>query len=310
MTAQAASVKRRTAFIGLLLAIVFWGASFIAIKIALRELSPSAIAVARNSIGTLVLAAVVWRRGGLRRLPRRAVPGVVLLGFLGTAFHQWLQMTGLLTASATVTSWIIASIPVFVALLGWLFLHERLGILRLAGIGLAAVGVLTVISGGSLAALAGGRAFTSGDGLIVLSAVNWAVYTIVSKRYLGDRLPGQTPDESPIPAVTLLLYGFLAGCVFSAGWTVLDGGWRGLAEMSTAAWGALVFLGVACSGLAYLFWYDGLQAVDATQVGSFLYLEPLVTTALAAPLLGEPISAAILLGGGAILLGVWLVTRG
>ncbi len=303
-------MNRRTATVGLLLAILFWGASFIAIKLALREISPAAIAVIRNTIGAALLAVVVWRRGSMRPLPWRAVPGVILLGFLGTAFHQWLQMTGLLTASATVTAWIIASIPVFVALLGWLFLRERLGGQRIGGIVLAAVGVLIVVSGGSLSALLSGRAFTSGDVLIMLSAVNWAVYTILSKRLIGGRLPGQTPDEAPIPPVTLLLYGYLAGTGFSAGWVVLDGGWRGLAGMSPAGWGALAFLGLACSGLAYLFWYNGLEAIDATQVGSFLYLEPLVTTALAAPMLGEPITAAVLLGGGAILVGVWLATRG
>ncbi len=74
-------------------------------------------------------------------------------------------------------------------------------------------------------------------------------------------------------------------------------------------WVAVGFLGLACSGLGYLFWFDGLEAIDATQVGSFLYLEPLVTTALAAPMLGEPVTAAVLLGGAAILFGVWLVGR-
>ncbi len=303
-------MNRRKATVGLLLAILFWGASFIAIKYALREITPATIAVIRNTIGSALLAVVVWRRGGLRGLPRRAVPGVILLGFLGTAFHQWLQMTGLLTASATTTAWIIASIPVFVALLGWVFLHERLGWQRVGGIALAAGGVLIVVSGGSLAALISGRAFSAGDVLIVLSAVNWAIYTILSKRLIGGRLPGQAPGEAPVPPVTLLLYGYLAGTAFSLGWVALDGGWRALAGLTGVGWGAVAFLGLACSGLAYLFWYDGLQAIDATQVGSFLYLEPLVTTALAAPLLGEPITAAIFIGGAAILLGVWLVTRG
>ncbi|MBN1147276.1 MAG: EamA family transporter, partial [Anaerolineales bacterium] len=62
-------------------------------------------------------------------------------------------------------------------------------------------------------------------------------------------------------------------------------------------------------GLAYIAWYDALQALPAAQVGSFLYMEPLVTAATAALILGEPLLLASLLGGALILLGVWLVNR-
>jgi drug/metabolite transporter (DMT)-like permease len=61
--------------------------------------------------------------------------------------------------------------------------------------------------------------------------------------------------------------------------------------------------------LAYLFWYAALEVIDATQVGSFLYLEPVVTSLVAFPVLGEPISASLLGGGAAILLGLWAVNR-
>ncbi|MFZ6020317.1 MAG: EamA family transporter, partial [Chloroflexota bacterium] len=65
----------------------------------------------------------------------------------------------------------------------------------------------------------------------------------------------------------------------------------------------------ACSGLAYIFWYDALQAMPSAQVGVFLYLEPLVTVAVAGAVLGEALTAATLAGGIIILLGVWLVNR-
>jgi drug/metabolite transporter (DMT)-like permease len=66
---------------------------------------------------------------------------------------------------------------------------------------------------------------------------------------------------------------------------------------------------VFCSGLAYIFWYDGLQALPVAQVGAFVYLEPFVTVIVAALVLSEPMTLASLTGGGTILLGVWLVNR-
>ena len=66
-------------------------------------------------------------------------------------------------------------------------------------------------------------------------------------------------------------------------------------------------LGIFCSGLAYVFWYDALQEIPAGQLGVFLYLEPLVTVLVAALLLNEAILLSSLLGGFLILSGVWIV---
>jgi len=68
-------------------------------------------------------------------------------------------------------------------------------------------------------------------------------------------------------------------------------------------------LGIFCSAISYIFYNDGLQVLPASQVGAFLYLEPLVTTLVAAFLLREQIVLATLAGGAFILLGLWLVNR-
>ena len=82
-----------------------------------------------------------------------------------------------------------------------------------------------------------------------------------------------------------------------------------LRQLSLNGWIAVTFLGIAASGLAYVFWFDGLAKIPASQVGVFLYLEPLVTMLIASALLGEHIQGISLIGGLIILTGVWLVTR-
>jgi len=62
--------------------------------------------------------------------------------------------------------------------------------------------------------------------------------------------------------------------------------------------------------VAYVFWFDALEHLPAPRVGVFLYLEPLVTVAVAACLLREPVRLGTMAGGAIILLGVWLVNRG
>jgi drug/metabolite transporter (DMT)-like permease len=111
------------------------------------------------------------------------------------------------------------------------------------------------------------------------------------------------------PAALMMLYVMGFGWLFTS---LLFFGGPGVSEIGQLPWQgwlSLAFLGIACSGLAYVFWYDALQAIPASQVGVFLYLEPLVTTLLAAALLSETLLWSSILGGAIILLGVWMVNR-
>ena len=282
----------------ILFAVTVWGGSFIATKIGLRDVQPVTIVFTRFGIGVAILAAAVLRRGQFRLVGRRDLAYFALLGALGITFHQWLQSTGLQTAQATTTAWIVASTPVFMALLGWIFLKEILGPMRVAGILLAAVGVLLVVSRGDLQALSLGQFGTPGDALILISSPNWAIFSTLSRGGLRSH-----------PAALMMLYVMGFGWLFSGILFFSGPGLADLARLTLDGWAAVLFLGIACSGLAYIFWYDALQALPSAQVGAFIYLEPLVTVALAGMFLQEPLYWAALVGGAIVLLGVWLVNR-
>jgi drug/metabolite transporter (DMT)-like permease len=281
------------------LAVLAWGASFIATKVALRDVSPVTVVWLRFAMGVAILTLAVLARKQFA-LPARWKEWFYFaaLGLIGITFHQWLQSTGLQTAQASTTAWIVATTPVFMALLGWLVLKENLGWVRVTGIGLAALGVLLVVSKGDFAALSAGHFGEPGDFLILISAPNWAVFSVLSRRGLQN-----------YPATRMMLYVMALGWLFTSVLFFTGPGLSDVAHLSAAGWLGVAFLGVVCSGLAYIFWYDALQAVSASQVGAFLYLEPLVAVVVAAIILGEPLLWASLLGGGIILAGVWMVNR-
>jgi drug/metabolite transporter (DMT)-like permease len=280
------------------LAVVSWGASFVATKVALREVQPITVVWLRFLMGVIILGATVIARKQFSLPNRKDLGYFVLLGFLGITFHQWLQSTGLRTAQATTTAWIVATSPIFIALLGWLFLRESLGWRGVAGIALAFVGVLLVVSKGSLESLLAGSAITNGDILILISAPNWALFSVLSRDGLKYH-----------PAARMMFYVMLSGWVMTSLLFFSGAGLSDIAHLALDGWMGVAFLGVFCSGLAYVFWYDALQALPASQVGVFIYLEPLVTVLVAAVLLGEPLLLASLVGGAIILLGVWMVNR-
>jgi drug/metabolite transporter (DMT)-like permease len=159
-------------------AVAAWGASFVATKVALRELHPVALVWIRFAMGVVVLGgAVLWRRQ-LEAVGAKELAYFSLLGIIGITFHQWLQSNGLVTSQATTTGWIIATTPLFIALLGTMFLHERLGRAAIVGILLASLGVLLVVTRGDLRALRASAASAPGDVLILVSAPHWAVFSV------------------------------------------------------------------------------------------------------------------------------------
>lgn len=279
-----------------LFSVLAWGSSFIATKVVLRDVTPVTVVWLRFAIGVSVMGAVTLARRQLWRPGWKDLVYFALMGFNGITFHQWLQSTGLVTAQATTTAWIVASTPVFIALLGRLVLRESLGWLRIAGIGLAALGVLLVVSRGDFASLAAGRIGTPGDRLILLSAPNWAVFSVLSRRGLERH-----------PAAGMMFFVMAFGWLFSSLLFFGGSGLEEIGKLTLQGWMGVLFLGLACSGLAYVFWYGALQALPASQVGAFLYLEPLAAAIVAAVVLGEPLVWSSLVGGAVILLGVWMV---
>jgi drug/metabolite transporter (DMT)-like permease len=275
--------KTRIAYLKLLFCVAAWGASFIATKVALRELSPVSLVWLRFLIGVIILGAAVYGRKQLTWPGHKDLGYFALLGFIGITFHQWLQSTALLTAQASTTAWIVATSPIFIAVLGWLFLKEKLGWLRSAGIALASLGVLLVVGQGNLLSLTSGHFGSTGDILILISAINWAVFSVLSRSGLKR-----------FPAARMMFYVMAIGWLFSSVLFLAVPGQAGhglseFAHLSLNAWLGVAFLGVICSGIAYIFYYDALQVIPASQAGVFLYLEPLVTLVVAAIILGEPL---------------------
>lgn len=286
-------------YIEALLAVVIWGGNFIATKVTLLEASPATIVWLRFGMGILILGATVVARKQFAFPARRELAYFALLGFSGVTLHQWLQATGLMTAAATTTAWIVAIIPVFTAILGWLLLKEKMGIVRVGGIVLAAIGVVLIVSKGNPGALISGGFGTPGDFLILASAVNWAVFSVLSRRGLNAH-----------PATRMMFFVMVFGWLFANIW--LFGFGPGLSEiphLSINGWGGILVLGVLGSGVAYIAWYDALQALPASQLAAFINIEPLVTTVMAAFMLGETITILTIVGAGMILTGVYLVNR-
>lgn len=281
-----------------LFSVIVWGASFIATKIAVGQVSPIAVVWIRFAIGIPILFFAVFMRRQFDFPKKDEWLYFALLGFIGITFHQWLQSNGLITAQATTTAWIITTTPAFIAILGWLVLKEKLTAVQSFGIALATLGVLVVVANGNFASLALGNFGAPGDLLILISALNWAVFSTLSRRGLKER-----------PSAMLTLWVMTLGWLFTSIAFFAGGDYAEIPALDSRGWWSLVYLGVFTTGLAYIAWFDALAQLPAAQTGAFLFIEPLSSMVVAAVILNEAVTFATVLGGVVIIFGIWLVNR-
>ncbi len=281
-----------------LIAVIAWGGSLPAIKVAVSEVSFTTLIWLRFGTGVAALTLFLALRKKLSLLSWREAGIFAALGFLGVFFHNAIQAIALRSVSAGMSGLIVAANPVAIAFFGSLILHERLDRRKKAGILLAASGVLVIISRGDPGFFIN-HSYSPGEMLMVVSVFSWGLFSVFSRKALKKTPPGLG-----------MLYALSFGWLYATVPFLFSGGLGEISGLSTIVWGNILFLGIFCSALAYLFWYDALKELQASEVGVFLYVNPVVAVLISALFLGESVSVSMIAGGILVFLGVWFVNAG
>ena len=279
----------------IVLAVIFWGSSFIATKVALKELSPEAIISLRLIIASvfLLIIAIVYKKDFSINLKSH---GIIFILALIAVFHLMIQVTGLKYTTASNTGWIIGTAPIFMAILAAIFFRERIGLLKISGIIIAMFGLLLLIGKGNITNV--DLIENKGDLLVLASAFTWGVYSMVNKKISLSYSPLMT-----------ILYLFIMMAVIIIPFNLNAGSVSSVVHLSLNGWISILFLGLFCSGIAYVIWAYSLRDLESAKVGAFLYFEPIVTVLAAWILLSESITFLMILSGVIITLGVVLVNK-
>jgi RarD protein len=276
-----------------LIAVIFWGISFIATKFALEELSPQQIIFCRLILASFFLIAIALYTKRNFSITLKDHGGIFILALIAVS-HLWIQITGLKYTTASNTGWIIGTTPVFMALLGLIFFKERLNLIKICGILIAFFGLLLLISKGDLNRI--DFISNKGDFLILASAFTWGVYSTVNKKI----------SLSYPPMMTILFLSIMMVIIISP-FILNEATISSIKSLSLKGWSSILFLGILCSGVAYVLWAQSLKEMESAKAGAFLYFEPFVTIAAAWFLLSERITLLMILSGLIITGGVVLV---
>jgi drug/metabolite transporter (DMT)-like permease len=274
-------------------AVVVWGASFIATKIALEEIAPLTIIFLRLILASILLfiLAVYAKKSFVIDLKNHG--GIFILALIA-AFHLWIQVTGMQYTTAANTGWIIGTAPIFMAIVGFAAFKESLSLVRIFGILLAFFGLLMLISKGDLSSI--DFLTNKGDFLILASAFTWSIYSAVNKKI----------SLSYSPLLTILFL-FVMMAIIISPFSINDSAIQSVITLSAKGWIVISFLGIFCSGIAYVLWAQALKEMDSVKVGAFLYFEPFVTVFAAWFMLKEEITFVMILSGLVISIGVMFV---
>ncbi|MFV2049472.1 DMT family transporter [Metabacillus litoralis] len=276
------------------MSITFWGVSFVSTKAVLDKLDPFTLLVIRFGIGALFLLCLLLLLREKLKISPVYIPHLIVLGILGVFIHQVIQASALLTIDASSAGWMISLSPIFTVILSMIFLNERMTILKAIGMILALFGVLMITTGGSDKTFE--PSLNIGYLLMLLSTLNWAVYSVLLKKL-----------NIPLSPLVITFYMSLLGFVLTIPFLIRNKGWEAISHLQAGEWAHLLFLGVFVSGVAYWYWAKALHVLEASQVSVFLYLEPVATLIAAVLLLNEKIILISVVGGIIIIIGVIFV---
>lgn len=304
-----APLERLRAGMDPLLASCLWGGMYVVSRAGFGLIPPVTLGALRVIIGGAALTLALWLAG--RRTPHpdvaappwtsgdrwraRALGGIVaatiITQFLGTAL-----------ASAHDGALLTTITPAFVVLLAWLLLGERPRWAVVAGMLLALIGVAIVVAA-QTATDGGGSASHEtallGDGLLLLSALCWALFTVVGAPLIRRR-------SALVAATSATRWSILFMLPAAAIELFLRDDWRAL-SFSPGALAATLYLGLGATALAWFLWYRGIAQMEAGVASIYFLAQPVVGGILAGVFLHEALPAAFWLGGLVLAAGILVV---
>jgi drug/metabolite transporter (DMT)-like permease len=271
--------------------------TYLAAKRALGELSPFEVALARFTLAGIVFGSLLWIRRA--RIAPRDLLGLAALGAVAVPLNQGFFLAGLARSTPGHAALLYALTPVFVFLLARLRLGERATALKLLGIAVAFAGVVVVLGARGLVDLGGASDQLTGDLLLLVAVVAWAIFAVGGKVY-AERYGSVISTSAAIVMGTILYLPIGVGLSdFSR-----------FATLTPLGWASLGYLVLFTSVAAYLIYYWSLARAEASRVAIWSNLQPVMTALLAWAVYGEQLTGPFVAGGALVLAGVVLTERG
>ncbi|MFA6243307.1 MAG: DMT family transporter [Candidatus Hydrogenedentales bacterium] len=274
------------------MAVLIWSTAEVVTRTIIGQITPVQLSCVRFGVGAvplLIILPFVLRAKGLKITPRILLH-VAWVSLIGVVLANITYQYSLVYAGASVVATAFGTSPLLTMFFSTLVMREPMRIGRVAGVVLGFVGIAVL-------ALSNETPTYSLLGMVfaLISAFAIAVFTVGVKQVAG-----------PFAGLPVTAMCAACGALYFVPMVVWEGRWEMLPGF-VKIWPQLAYLSIVVTGMAYLFYFRGLEGVDATQAASALFLKPPLATLLAAVVLGEPLTWNLALALAAVLGGLYLV---
>jgi drug/metabolite transporter (DMT)-like permease len=284
--------ERYLAIIFIILAVVFWGLSFISTKIVLSEMPPASIAFFRQIIASLTLLIWTLIAGNYKKVTRKELLGITVAGFFGIVLYFIFENTGMQYTTAANASMIVAAVPVFTYFTEAIFFQMKITLKMICCLILSVIGVYFIIS------TQGRLDFSAtsfwGNLLVIGAMICWVIYVIINGRF-----------TEKFSSIYLILLQSTTSIFLFVPFVVPEiPRWR---PLTPPAIFNLFYLGIFCSAFSYFCYVYGVKRLGATVAAACLNLIPVVTVTAGFFILQEKLTLFQIFGMVLVIISLYLV---
>lgn len=277
-------------FIELVILGSLWGSSFLVTRISVDELGPVVLTMLRAFVASLALAPLMFA-GGHWQSFRQNWGHILVIGIISTALPFICLSTATQYSTAGFASILNSLMPIFSAIIAWMWLKETLSMSAITGIVLGFLGVVVM--------LADTHSISSDFLLLpILAGMGASLFYALNGNYTRRFVQ----DVSPVA--------LSAGCQFFACLCLLPPAWADWPDtpVSLQAWMCMVYLGVVCTGVAFILYFRLLRNVGVANTALVTYLVPVFAMLFGVVFLDETITWPMVAGAVCILTGIAMTT--
>ena len=274
---------------------VFFGTLPVIGKVVLKVMPAVSLVGARIGIAAVVLFFFQRFRGNLRLEDPKDYWRLAILSLFGVTFNQLLFIGGLSLTKASNTSLLAVTIPIFALTVSSILGVEKLRAIAVAGIVLAAVGVIFLIDPRNASF---SSETTLGDLMIIVNSLSYGIYVAISKKTITR--------NGALKSITWIFIFASIICVPLGSYSLYSAGAEAIGPM---IWMLVLYIGLMATAAPYLLNAWALARVDPSVVAVYVYLQPLIGFAMAIVFLGEKLDLKVVIAAVLIFAGLYLVTK-
>lgn len=281
-------MTKKIAYLYLMITFFAWGSLYVVSKFVLGKVPVVTVLFLRYFIASIVLLCIN-KKSKANKIQKQDLKYIFLIGFVGYFLSVGSQLIGIKLSNASVASLVNAMNPITIMIFAAIILKEKLTVKKIVSVTLAVVGVYIIIGSSKGSGQSLGILFS------IVSVILWSFVSVIVKKVT------QKYDAIQVTTYCMIV---AAGCTFPVSACELI--FTHNLQFSWSAAFSLLYMGIVCTALAYVFWNKSLSIIEAGTCSLFYPVQPMVSALLGWMFLGECISLNFIFGAILIIGGVLL----